>query len=364
MRGPLRLMAALSLVLAWTGATTIQPSWACGCGAMVTRDQKITVNSETSIVRFDQAAASEQIVMRFNVKSAATDAAWLFPTPSAATVQLGDPDWFDQLDSLTEPKEIVHHTWWGPLFRSRHHVYGSTSTVRESPPVALLHEERLGPFQVATLAASDPAALAGWLTAHGYKLSPKLAGALTPYVTQGWKYVAIKLVPRAGGGRLNGVLDPLHVTFKTTTPIYPMRLSRLATTPQYLRLYLLGTHRLDAIGGPAEQVPGDTGTWRVPYADWITPSQVRSPDLRAFLGGRTFMTVRNATLQPGSITDDIHLGYVPDTTYRNTYSVTEVVRFMGIPAGWAIVFGGFFGTAVLTGLVLAVRMRRRSVPAG
>lgn len=345
-----RLLAALALALAWTGATMIQPSWACGCGAMITRGS-MTVAQETSIVRFDQASATEQIVMRLSVRSDATDAAWLFPTPSAARVELGDRSWFDQLDTLTEPRVVTRHTWWGPLFTGP----GKGPVVGAAAPrpggVSVLSEQRLGPFQVATLSSGDSGALTGWLSAHGYTLSPRLAEGLRPYVSRGWKYVAIKLTP-GSGTRLNGDLDPLHITFHSTEPIYPMRLSRLAKTSQSLRLYLLGDHRLNPAAGPLPQEG-------VTYAGWVAPAQVSSPGLRTFLGGRTFLTERvDGYLPPGSITDDIHLAYGPDTTYQEVDYRTEVVRFLGIPAGWAAIFGALLLAAAATGATLTVRLRR------
>ena len=220
MRKLSRLVAALALVLAWTGATMIQPSWACGCGALITNGPAIGVDQETSIVRYDQ--GTEQIVMRLTVRSDAKDAAWLLPTPSAARVELGDRAWFDELDRLTEPKIVVRHTWWGPLFPAERR-YSAAAPQKATGPgqVTVLGEQRLGPFLVATLAAADSGALASWLAAHGYALSPRLAQGLRPYVAQGWTYVAIKLAP-AAGSTLTGRLDPLHITFRSARPVYPL----------------------------------------------------------------------------------------------------------------------------------------------
>jgi hypothetical protein len=114
MRVLVRLAAVAGLLSAWTGAALVQPSWACGCGAFVGSggESGIDVADETSIVRFDDQAGTEQIVMRLSVTSQARDAGWLFPTPSAAQVRLGDRAWFQELDKLTEPRVVRRRTWF------------------------------------------------------------------------------------------------------------------------------------------------------------------------------------------------------------------------------------------------------------
>lgn len=89
-----RVSLLLLIALASTMAGLVQPAWACGCGAMVSNDP-LRVAGEASIVRWD--GKNEQIVMRLAVESQAADAAWIFPTPSVATVQLGQAGWFQQL---------------------------------------------------------------------------------------------------------------------------------------------------------------------------------------------------------------------------------------------------------------------------
>lgn len=99
----IRHLARLALVLAvaTAGLALMRPSWACGCGALITSTRSgVDVADETSIVRYD--GGQEEIVMRLSVRSQARDAAWLMPTPARARVTLGESDWFDQLDRLTE----------------------------------------------------------------------------------------------------------------------------------------------------------------------------------------------------------------------------------------------------------------------
>jgi hypothetical protein len=328
----------------------MRPSWACGCGALVTSSRSgVDVADETSIVRYD--GGQEEIVMRLSVRSQARDAAWLMPTPTRARVTLGESDWFDQLDRLTEPAVVRHRRW---LPRLGGGTEGASAVPKAGDGVGVLGRQRLGPFEVTTLSAGDSGALASWLTAHGYRLPGRLAEALKPYVARHWTYTAIKLAPRQG--RLTGALDPLRVTFGSDTPIYPIRLSRLATSPQSVHLYVLAPHRVTVSG-----LDGMITT----FAGRVTPSMVASPGLRSMLGDGAFLTevVRHG-IPPSDFTDDLRLGYTADTPYREVEEVDGgLVTFLGVPAflwftvgALAVVVAG--GAATVVSARRAARARR------
>ena len=343
-----RYLARLVVVAAVTlaGLALIGPSWACGCGALITSTASgVDVAQETSIVRYD--GRQEEIVMRLSVRSQARDAAWLMPTPARARVTLGERAWFDQLDRLTEPA-VVRHRRWLPRFEDRSY---SGAPARPGSGVGVLGRQRLGPFEVTTLSAGDSGALAAWLTAHGYRLPGRLAEGLRPYVAQRWTYTAIKLAPEQG--RLSGELDPLRIAFPASAPVYPIRLSRLAKTPQSVHLYVLAPHRV--------QVSGLSGAGlATTYAGRVAPAGVASPALRTMLGGGSFLTelVRQG-IPPSAFTGDLRLGYTADTPYRQVETVDDgLVRFLGVPA-----YLWFVALAVLAVVLATVIPARRAARA-
>ncbi|MFG2088948.1 MULTISPECIES: DUF2330 domain-containing protein [unclassified Spirillospora] len=344
------MVTVLGLLFASSAALVAQPAWACGCGAMIS-DSPVRVSAETSIVRYDASARTEEIVMRLSAESAEKDAAWLLPTPSEATVRLGERGWFKELDALTEPRVVTRRIWF-PDLGSGDGAGSLAGSGGDGGGVEVLGERDLGPFRVATLDADDPDALAGWLARNGYRLRSDLEKALGPYVEQGWKYVAVKL--RAGAGTLTGELDPLRVSFASDELVYPMRLSGLAENTQRLHLYVLGEHRVRQTTG---------ARMRLAFAGEVTPRQVDSPELRAFLGEGLFMTeLIDGGIDPEQIADDYRFTATDDEPYRQVVYREEVVRFLGMPAGWLIVFTTG-GLAVALGVVLLMRLRsRRNLP--
>jgi hypothetical protein len=98
---------------------------------------------------------------------------------------------------------------------------------------------------------------------------------------------------------LTGDLQPLRLSFTSDTVVYPMRLSRSATTPQTVDLYVLADHRMDPTTIPvAGQEPS------LEFAGRLERSDV-SPALSAYVGDGAFLTRWNDDIvEPASIDGD------------------------------------------------------------
>ncbi|WP_416482205.1 DUF2330 domain-containing protein [Streptomyces sp. CL12] len=358
MRTP-RTARILSVVLALLGIQLtwlISPAWACGCGAMVVDPaQRIAVSDEQSVLRWD--GRQEQIVMRLTVTGDARNAAWIMPVPHRATVRLGDPAVFDQLARAIAPVHRTRSHFW-----PRHGDWpfddradgAAAAAPRPGAAVGVVGRQRLGPFDVARLTATDPAALDTWLRANGFTLPARLKTALAPYVAEHWEYVAIRLAPDTADTALRGALDPLHLTFAADRAVYPMRLSRLATTPQSLGLYVLAAHRMEpatAIGGPPP---------RTVYAGRLTDP---GGALGTLARGTPYLTALTQRFpQPARISGDHELRRAAsDTPVQQVIYDDELDRVAGIPA-WLLTVGGLAVLLVAALAVLAVRRARRPVP--
>lgn len=356
----LRALSLVLLVFAAQLGSLIAPAYACGCGAMVVdRDAQVSVDRETSVVGWD--GSTEQIVVRLTVRGDAPAAAWIMPVPHRATVELGDASLFSELHTLTAPVTTARHYFWP---RAKDWPFGGSgdgsgdgaAAPAGAAPVEVVGRERLGPFDVARLAATDPAALEGWLKENGFELPDRLATALRPYVEQKWEYVAVRLAPRESGRPLSGTLDPLRLRFASDRLVYPMRLSRLAATPQSLGLYVLAAHRMEPRGAIGGRPP------EVTYAGRVDPGRKQSayPALGALTGGKpVFVTAIDQTFpRPELIGGDHELRAASaDTPYRITRYRDELLTVGGFPA-WVLTLLGGAGV-VVAALLLVLRARRR-----
>ncbi|MFF4391348.1 DUF2330 domain-containing protein [Streptomyces sp. NBC_00853] len=356
-----RIVALLFALLATQLGALVNPAYACGCGAMIPDGQsRIGVDRETSVVRWD--GRTEQIVMRFTVGGDAHRAAWIMPVPGRATVELGDGKMFDELGRLTRPEHKTRGYFW-----PRDHDWpfssggmrdgaGAPAPGAAAPPVGVVGREQLGDFDVARLTATDPDALKNWLESNGFKLPDRLATEVKPYVDQGWEYVAVRLAPRGPGRPLRGDLDPLRIRFDSDRLVYPMRLSRMAKTPQSLGLYVLADHRME----PASPIGGSAP--EVTFAGTIRPENGPLAELAG--AEPVFLTAIDQRFpEPGRIDADHELrATAKDTPYRRAIYHDELLTVGGVPV-WLLTLAA--AVAALTATSVAVlRVRgRRTAPA-
>ncbi len=345
----LALVAAQLVALAW-------PAYACGCGGMVVDQQdELYVEQETSAVRWD--GETEEIVMSLTVGGDAAEAAWIMPVPNRAEVALGDERLFDDLWSATRPEQRDRHYFWPregdwPLSADD----GTSGAggdpgrgpVEAAPPVDVISRDRLGPFDVARLAATDPGALETWLDDNGFALPDDLAQALRPYVERAWEYVAVRLAPDDGGAPaaedvvLGGTLDPLRLSFASEELVYPMRLSRLADVDQSLKLYVLAPHRMEPAGAIGGEEP------RVGYAARFAPEELPAGPARELAGGDTFLTVLEQEFPHPEAIDGDHVlrAAAEDTEYVPVEYTDRLLTWGGVPA-WLVTVTGGLGLAAL-----------------
>ncbi|MGW0391325.1 DUF2330 domain-containing protein [Streptomyces sp. NPDC003042] len=358
-----RIVALLFALLVTQLGSLISPAYACGCGAMVPDGKsRIAVHRETSVVHWD--GRTEEILMRFSVSGDARRAAWIMPVPGRATVELGDSYVFTQLSRLIEPEERERSYFWPRdgdwPFSSRDGAgagAGAAPSAPRAPSVGVVGRERLGDFDVARLTATDPDALGDWLKSNGFELPDRLNAELRPYVDQKWEYVAVRLAPDQEGTTLSGDLDPLRIRFDSDRPVYPMRLSRLARSPQSLGLYILADHRME----PRSPIGGDAP--EVTFAGTVTPW---GPLARLTGDGPVFLTAIDQEFpEPGRIDGDHELrATAEDTPYQRTVYRDELLTVGdGIPV-WLLTVAGVLTVGAVPAVLILRRRRSRAGAAG
>jgi hypothetical protein len=338
--------AVLALVVVGLASSVATPAWACGCGAYIPDQAGAYVVDERAVVAWD--GETQDVLMSFGVTGSSEKAAWVMPVPSAADVSLGDTEVFEELARLTAPRVEYRDSWW-PTF-SWLSTGGAesldTAGVPRGPGVNVLGRQRIGPFDVTRLAADDPTALAKWLADKGFPHPDGLDENLAPYIADRWEIVAIQLAPAEHGATLTGGLQPLRLSFESDTVVYPMRLSRSATTPQTVDLYVLADHRMDPTAVPvAGQQPS------LQFAGLFEGADV-SPALAAYIGDGAFLTRWNDYIgEPALIDGDyVFEQAASDTTYQQVFYRT---RNRGDVTG--LILLGALSAGVLVAIIVLVR---------
>jgi len=264
------------------------------------------------------------VLMELSVTSEASEAAWIFPSPTRAEVRLGDSKIFAELEELTRPQIVYERRPALPPLGA------GAAPEAGAPRVTVLSQQTLGPFEVTTLAATDASALQDWLTDNGYTFPDKLDDVLQSYVERGWFYVAIKLTPSAQDKKLTGQLDPLWMTFESDEMVYTMRPAALAPNSFPLTLYVFAEHRV--------QKSMTFGSSEVAFADFVDPASLQSASLVApLLRRQLFLTKFRENIIPAQVDDDFVFTFAArDDTYHET--ITQYVddySWLGWLAGGA-----------------------------
>jgi hypothetical protein len=299
------------LAVGFVAAGVTPPAWACACGGYLPDAQsQARAYGENALVRYT--GGSEQITLSMAVRGTSKKAAWIMPVPSAAKVELGDSELFWRLDQMTQPRRVVKKTYWP--FRDLGIMSGSRSVGAAAPPsgVNVRQQMVLGPFAVTRLSGSSGTAVTDWLRTNGYVVPASLAANLTPYLTEKWEIVAVKLAPKRDGETLSGATPPLRLTFASQRIVYPMRLSKGATTAQTVTVYVAAAHRVDATTVPYDGVKPE-----LLFAGRVEDQAMPKP--------ADYLTAYTATYSdPGRITDDFTFAAAAnDDPYQRVTYVTE-----------------------------------------
>ena len=325
------VLAAAALVV-----VPLSSASACACGgAAPSPGSEVAVGEERAIVSWNEGV--EQIDLLLDMQSTDSETGLVFPTPSPATVTLGDREDFEAIGRVTTPTRVEEYDWWS--------VPGGDGVAGGAPP-NVLATVQLGPIEAVTLAASDASGLQTWLDENGFALAPTVTDLLEGYVDRGWYFVALRLT---GDAPLDGGLDPLRFSFESDTLVYPLELSRAATSPQTVRLFVFDDHRQRvAFTGGGE--PGSS------FTSWAAPVIGTEVD-----GFGDYLTVFELYFDdPGSqILGDLEFApTLSDETTGTEYTVSVPVALGPIPVGWLITGFAVLGAVGAILVIMAVGAKR------
>ena len=344
-------MAASVALLALGSVLLAEPVQACACGGAVSPEgEDLTVGREVAALSFD--GSTEDIVMQLDMITDADDAAVIIPTPSEPDVQLADEGFFEDLEAMTAPRVEYTYTWW-PEAGAGGDGAGA-GAAEPTGSVQVLDTVPLGPLEGTVLAATDADGLTKWLRGHDYVMSDAMADALSPYVSEGWYFVAIRMV--AEEGTLSGEVQPVHLNFPAGSLIYPMRISAAAEVAQHVTTYVIADGQVRHTDPTATTTPGE-----LRFAGPIEDGLRTSPTWDSLVATGDYLTVMDYDFDdPASqIISDFTFAGAPDAPdFQEVVHETRMRMIAGFPAGPVLLLGG------LVALVAAYVVLRRVVRAG
>lgn len=195
---------------------------------------------------------------------------------------------------------------------------------RMSGPMAdslSIEHQVIGNYDVAILSGSDATRIGEWLAQNGFTLPPASAPVLAEHAAAGGCFVATKL-RRAAPVAEKQAPHPLVFTFKTSAPVYPLKLTGTGIrTTLDLDLFVFG----DAVAhvenlplracGRVEIPDPRTATTRSRKGSWTPPREdlieISHTALRELCANTTIATRLRGALQPDQMQEDMQIQWRP-----------------------------------------------------
>jgi MYXO-CTERM domain-containing protein len=201
------------------------PARACG-GCFSPPSQNPTVVTDHRMilsVSLEQTTLYDQI----EYSGSPDSFAWVLPIAGTVDVGLSADVVFDTLDALTHTNVYAPPLGCPPPPADCDFGFTSAdaSASADAGGVTVLKSQVVGPYETVQLASSDPQALNDWLTGHGFDIPADVQPVIDAYVSEGFDFLAMKLVPGASVQSMR----PVRVTSQGASPVLPLRMVAAGT---------------------------------------------------------------------------------------------------------------------------------------
>jgi uncharacterized protein DUF2330 len=160
-----------------------------------------------------------------------TSFAWVLPIHGAVTVGLSADVLFDSVDVLTETQITPPPSGCAPCFARGAMGFGfaDAASVADAgaaaAPVTVTHVQNVGPYATVQLHSTDASALDNWLAQNGFVIPADVTPVIDEYVTEGFDFLAMKLLPNMGVQAMR----PVRVTSAGASLSLPLRMAAVGT---------------------------------------------------------------------------------------------------------------------------------------
>lgn len=203
--------------------------------------------------------------------------AWVLPIRGEAKVGVSSDAVFASLDALTGVQVIPPPENCPPpnCRGSSGGGFGCSATASSDglaageasnapPPVEVLKQQTVGPYETVQLRSTDPQALQTWLAKNSFVIPADVQPIIGSYVTEGFDFLAVKLVP----GKGIQAMVPIRVTTPGASPQLPLRMVAAGTGAVVgITLWTIGDGRWEPKNFPSFTITEQELVW-----DWGTSS--------------------------------------------------------------------------------------------
>jgi len=204
---------------------------------------------------------------QINYSGSPASFAWVLPIHGTVEVGLSADVMFEVLNNLTATTvQAPRYTCAPPPPGCFNHGSSAEESSGSSSGggVTVTSQEQVGPYEAVQLQSNDGSALTAWLTSHGYQIPDSTKPIIASYVSQGFDFLALKLVPGAGVQSM----QPVRVTSSGAAPSLPLHMVAVGTGPTTgITIWLVASGRWAPTNFPTFTISPAEIVW-----DWTTES--------------------------------------------------------------------------------------------
>jgi hypothetical protein len=258
------LSRALLLSLGLAALLVADDAEACG-GCFIQQAESSQVTGHRMILSLSNDATT--LWDQIEYSGAPESFAWVLPIQGQVDVGLSSDALFGQLEAATAVQIFSPSINCQPppgCFQSSGAFSATNASSSGSGGVTVIAQETVGPYETVQLQSADPQALQLWLESHGFEIPPDVLPVVSDYVTEGFDFLAMKLVP----GAAVSSMQPVRVTSMGAGLALPLRMVAAgtgATTP--ITLWIAGEGRYEPTNFPSFTIDPAQLVW-----SWDTQS--------------------------------------------------------------------------------------------
>lgn len=226
----------------------------------ITDERMLLATSQTQTTLYDQ--------VRYSGNPASF--AWVLPIHGTVDVGLSADVLFDSLDAMTAT------TIQAPPFPACPGPPSYCESDEEDAGVAfnegasggggggvtVTKQQNVGPYETVQLHATDSSALNDWLTTNGFSIPAAVTPTIDAYVTEGFDFLAMKLLPGAGVSAMR----PVRVTTQGASLAMPLRMAAIGVPATVgITIWVVGDGRYEPQNYPFFHIEDSELIW-----DWNT----------------------------------------------------------------------------------------------
>ncbi|MGE3272860.1 MAG: DUF2330 domain-containing protein [Chloroflexota bacterium] len=215
---------AIAPIVALIVIFALSPGQAGACGGFFCTTIPVDQAAERVIFTMDEGTITTYV--QINYTGNPEDFAWVLPMPAVPKVETAEMSMFRDLDRLTQPVYIAPRPP-ACLSRPMPAMAPAAAGARRENSTTVLASGEVGPFGYHVVTSPDPDDMVAWLRDNGYRITDEMVPLVKVYTDEGLVFLAMRLKPGQGS---NDVV-PVKLTYESSLPAIPLRLTAVAATP-------------------------------------------------------------------------------------------------------------------------------------